>query len=279
MKKYLPYFLLALPTFLTPLYGQHPSFIAAMAPFEGFKIEFLDNNEWQIVKHLYDTYLDKKNSNYSPKIPKIIHHIWLGSPLPERCRILRETWIKHHPDWQFILWTEKEIDQLHLQNSAVYHASKNYGSKSDIARYEILYRFGGLYIDTDFECLKPFDEFHEQLTFYTGIGYSPEMLLYNGLIGSIPGHPILKMCIDTMPQQAVDKNNIWDIMVKTGPNHFTRCFFQVLLTYSHESIVVFPTSFFYPWPAYLRFDDSQAHEFIKPESYTLHYWHTSWQKN
>ena len=37
------------------------------------------------------------------------------------------------------------------------------GEKSDIFRYEILYRFGGVYVDTDFECIKPFECFAQNV--------------------------------------------------------------------------------------------------------------------
>ena len=40
-------------------------------------------------------------------IPRIIHHIWLGSALPERFAFLRQTWIDRHPvedGWTHMLW-------------------------------------------------------------------------------------------------------------------------------------------------------------------------------
>jgi len=70
-------------------------------------------------------------------IPKIIHQIWLGSPLPEKYKQLQKSWLKYHPDWHYYLWTEKEIAAFGLTNQALYDATSNYGEKSDIARYEI----------------------------------------------------------------------------------------------------------------------------------------------
>jgi len=73
-----------------------------------------------------------------------------------------------------------------------------YGAKSDIARYEILYRIGGLYIDTDFECLKPFDIFNHCCDFYSGVAFDENVVLFIGLIGAAPGHPVLGTCIADM---------------------------------------------------------------------------------
>lgn len=51
-------------------------------------------------------------------IPKIIHQIWSDKykPLPEHLRIMGESWKEHHPDWEYILWDEKGMNdfiQLH----------------------------------------------------------------------------------------------------------------------------------------------------------------------
>ena len=68
--------------------------------------------------------------------------------------------------------------------------------RSDIVRYEILHAFGGLYIDTDFECLKSFDILHHCYTFYIGTLSSHNVGIGNGIIGSVAGHPLLRWCIE-----------------------------------------------------------------------------------
>lgn len=232
---------------------------------------------WQRTKLLYDTYiLHAADESKQIRIPKIIHQIWVGpKPLPESCRRYQETWKHHHPDWQFILWTDKEIEALDLVNKAKYDAATNYGEKADIARYEILFRLGGLYIDTDFECLKPFDILHELCDFYSGIAFDRDLVVFNGLLGSVPGHPILKTCIETLLNTT---NNSTDIMDRTGPYFFTRCIQNHLQSHQDRTIL-FPVTYFYPWPGIHRFQNSpeQIAQWIKPESFALHHWHTSWQ--
>jgi mannosyltransferase OCH1-like enzyme len=68
-----------------------------------------------------------------------------------------------------------------------------------------LYRFGGLYVDTDFELLQPekLDSLHKACDFYCGL--TPldcqAFLINNAIIGSIPGHPILKACITSLKEE------------------------------------------------------------------------------
>ena len=138
-------------------------------------------------KALYDEFIvNHFEFCLEPRIPKIIHQIWLGSKLPEQYYIWQQTWIKNHPDWQYILWTDAEIEKLNLVNKRLYNACKSYGAKSDIARYEILYRYGGLYVDCDFECLQPFDIFHHGCDFYASCDNSENgaiIRITNALIG------------------------------------------------------------------------------------------------
>jgi mannosyltransferase OCH1-like enzyme len=78
------------------------------------------------------------------KIPQIIHQIWLGSPIPELYAGWEQTWQKLNPGWDYRLWNEREIDAFGLVNRRAYDESTSYGVKSDLARYEILERLGGI---------------------------------------------------------------------------------------------------------------------------------------
>jgi mannosyltransferase OCH1-like enzyme len=232
---------------------------------------------WHLAKELYEKHLvDSPDYSPTPRIPKIIHHIWLGSPLPEECKKLRETWIKHHPDWQFMLWTDKEVEQFKLINIKRYRESNNYGERADIVRYEVLERFGGLYVDTDFECLKPFDTLHHHLDFYACVDCYQKFEVLNGLIASRPGHPILKECIYRLKN--FPSPNSSSIIHRTGPHFFTTCIIRILTTTAIDKVVLLPTSYMYPWPSYARKNKSreEIEAWIRPESMAVHHWHISW---
>jgi len=156
--------------------------------------DFAKTSEWNVYTTLFEKNAHNTLSlSQEPLIPKKIHQIWLGSPLPDEFKSFCESWKTTHPGWEYKLWTDKDIEELNLENKALYDAATNYGERSDIARYEILYRFGGLYIDTDFESIKPMDILHHMFDFYTGYPGWCEPILNNGLIASSPNHPLLRV--------------------------------------------------------------------------------------
>jgi hypothetical protein len=85
-----------------------------------------------------------------------------------------------------------------LTNQAAFDAATNPGEKSDIWRYEILYRFGGLYVDTDFECLQCFDRVVRPFELVTGISNTGTVELNNGLVACRAKHPFMKRLISSI---------------------------------------------------------------------------------
>lgn len=142
----------------------------------------------------------EKDDDEEISIPKIVHHIWLGSPLPDTFRRLREQWMATlGNEWTFRLWDDDAVRAFGLTNRKAFDRAKNYGEKADIARYEILHRHGGVYLDTDMQVYKSLDDaplrLHHTMTFYAGIANTGTVELNNAMIASRPGHPILQACI------------------------------------------------------------------------------------
>ncbi|HML19369.1 MAG TPA: glycosyltransferase [Candidatus Dependentiae bacterium] len=236
----------------------------------------------QRIKTIYEKYtINDIQYAETPRIPKIIHHIWLGSALPEKYKAWQKTWLNHHPDWEYRLWTQKEIDEFGLKNRTQFDEARTYGEKSDIARYEILYRLGGVYTDTDFECLQPMDVFHHCCDFYAGLE-GTTAVIGNSMIGSAPGHPILKRCIDTL-RSAQEGEDGWQYVVeRTGPGHLTKCVKEEIMTpeLPESRIIIFPACYFFPWYP-VRPEPRPVENVIKslrPETFALHLWESSWVK-
>jgi mannosyltransferase OCH1-like enzyme len=93
--------------------------------------------------------------------------------------------------------------------------------KSDILRYEILYREGGIYIDIDYECLQSIENIINNCTFFAGLSSTSTLEISNGIIGSIPGHPLLQMLLSSIKTlqieniEAVCTSNIYHLTTKT----------------------------------------------------------------
>ncbi|MGJ1196374.1 glycosyltransferase family 32 protein [Sphingobacterium spiritivorum] len=117
-------------------------------------------------------------------IPKIIHYCWFGrgkmSDLALRCI---DSWRKYLPDYEMILWNEDNFD-LHLFPYAeeAYQAKK-YAFVTDVCRLYSLQEYGGLYMDTDVEILRPFSDTLLQHSAFSGFENNDNFP--TGIMGSI----------------------------------------------------------------------------------------------
>lgn len=227
-----------------------------------------------LLRELYNkNYVTQVMPVTEPKIPKIIHQIWLGSPFPERYKRWQKTWKDKHPDWQYKLWTDSDVAAFKLTNQELFDQATNYGEKSDIFRYEILYRYGGLYIDIDFAALNPLDFLHHRYDFYSCL-LPPDSHLQCGIgiLAAKPEHPLFKKIIDVLHDHTRHK----DILARTGPTFFTNILLQELPDLEGTSII-FPANYFYPfsftqkWSGYYF-----PWLWTKPETLGVHYWAGSW---
>ena len=92
-------------------------------------------------------------------IPKIIHYCWFGrNPLPELAVKCIASWRKYLPDYEIREWNEDNFDVNIIPFTAEAYRQKKYAFVSDYARFWILYRYGGIYFDTDVEVIKPLDD-------------------------------------------------------------------------------------------------------------------------
>jgi len=229
-------------------------------------------------KKLYErnNFITLNPSNH-PKIPKIIHQIWIGDNVPEKFKPFQRSWLENHPDWKYRLWTQDDIKQFGFKNIDLIDASNNPGEISDIMRYEILYRYGGVYIDFDFECLQSLDELNYLYDFYIGIqpldcGF---VQLGIGLIGSVPGHPILEHAIQKMKENWNLPENIKNPPKRTGPIYFTRSFFACAGQGDFVDVAL-PVHYFYPLGCTEY--DLQYDLWLHCGSFGVHHWASSWLK-
>ena len=101
-------------------------------------------------------------------IPKIIHQLWIGDkPRPD---IFMETWREKHINmgYEYILWNEEEFEKRNFKSSLQdkIDQMEEINGKADILRWEILYEYGGIFIDADSVCLHPIDELINDKAFF-----------------------------------------------------------------------------------------------------------------
>ena len=92
-------------------------------------------------------------------IPKKIHYCWFGHiPLPDLALKCIASWKKYLPDYEIIEWNESNYDINYNDYMREAYEAKKWAFVSDYARFDILYRFGGLYFDTDVELIRSIDD-------------------------------------------------------------------------------------------------------------------------
>jgi hypothetical protein len=102
------------------------------------------------------------------------------------------SWKRHHPGWEVRLWTEEDLPEDPIRPE-VLERLRAPVERADILRLEILYRHGGVYVDTDLECRRPIDPLLEGERF-VGVAIKPGRMT-NTLIAAAPGHPLLERAL------------------------------------------------------------------------------------
>lgn len=166
---------------------------------------------------------DLQSLRDQPIIPHIIHFIWLKGKEFNSGYI--QSWAQHHPEFTIYLWTDfdelpenlppnttiknseeiaREVNSQASHITQLYHESEIPGIKSDILRYIVLYKYGGIYADiNDFECFRPITPLTYQYKFIAGIetchaDKDDGLLINNAFIASQPQHPILHRVLQAL---------------------------------------------------------------------------------
>lgn len=90
-------------------------------------------------------------------IPKLAHWIWLSPEIPRWAEENIVQFRKLHADWSFRIWHELPAD-FPASLRTIIDTTPWYSSRSDIFRYWLLAKYGGLFLDTDIVPLRPFDD-------------------------------------------------------------------------------------------------------------------------
>lgn len=125
-------------------------------------------------------------------IPKIIHYCWFGgNPLGEKEKEVMKSWEKHCPDYKIMAWNEETFDVNNMGDyvKEAYEAEK-WAFVSDVARLYALKEYGGIYMDTDMEVVKPLDPLLHQEAF---MGFEIETTISTGIIAAKPHHPTIEL--------------------------------------------------------------------------------------
>ncbi len=116
-------------------------------------------------------------------IPKTIHYCWFGGKeKPKLARQCIKSWKKHCPDYEIIEWNESNFDitaaPLYVRQA---YEAKKWAFVTDYVRLYAMTKYGGIYMDTDVEVLKPLDPYLSNQAFS---GFESDKNIPTGIMAS-----------------------------------------------------------------------------------------------
>jgi mannosyltransferase OCH1-like enzyme len=214
-------------------------------------------------------------------IPKVIHLIWVGGKRPESFQKLVDRIKKINSDYEVKEWNEKNLD-FELINENLFNSTENLGCKSDILRFEILYKYGGIYMDYDFLQVKNFDDLLGY-DFVAGTNKDCINEIWNSIVMAKKNSDICKKFLLGLKNvKPIMRYEIERVMNETGPHYLTKL---INNTHTNDNYKILIGDYFFPFPAVERHkiknlseeDINYAESFKTENTYTIHLHTTTWQ--
>jgi hypothetical protein len=182
--------------------------------------------------------------------------------MPVRHEQWWRAWRRQYPSYEFITWTDQDIDTLPSVKGKISEAV-GFARKSDIARYEILRQHGGIYIDTDIMPVNYFD-FGGQNSNVITCGPIDNESINNAFIAISKEHVAMAIAVDLLNKRQLNKQNV---CFETGPN-----FLASLL--KHFECKRLPWQAMYPYNHSETFSSIYSADLSR--SVGIHVWNGSW---
>lgn len=204
------------------------------------------------------------------RIPRQLHFIWVGKPMPPHLAENITRWRDMHPTWSVKVWTERDLNGL--TNQRLFNEAESIVPRdavgqfrSDVARYELILRHGGFYADVDTYPVRPIDEmvYHREFAVQedrTWVG--------NTYLGGGAGSRVFEAIVAGLGAN-VKRHRGRRANVLSGPKYIT----PIWLKYSGY---VAPTSWGFPY-SYTDVKHGTVPHVVPEETYAVHQWHHTQQ--
>ncbi|MBZ5749699.1 glycosyltransferase family 32 protein [Metabacillus rhizolycopersici] len=212
------------------------------------------------------------NTNTS-KIPKIIHYCWFGGK--EKPDIVKEciaSWKKHLSGYEIREWNENNFDiNSNLYVKEAYESGK-FAFVSDYARVYALYNFGGIYLDTDVEVFKPFDDLLHHMSFW---GFEQENYIATSTIGAEKDNKLIKLFLNSYKEKNfIKENGSYDDL--TNVAIVSEILKNKGLKMNGHYQEIEDIGVFYPQTYFSPYDYINCRKFITKNTYAMHHFYKSW---
>lgn len=207
------------------------------------------------------------------QIPKLIHYCWFGGKeIPDKLRRYMDSWSKYCPDYRIVEWNESNYDLEKYAYTAQAYKYRRWGFIPDIVRLDVLHEYGGIYLDTDVELIRPLDDLLYQPGF-CGIEKWGVVNIGGGC-GVMPGHPMIQKILDYRLQFEFERADGTLNLESSGsfettplleegfkPDNTTQCV---------GGLTVYTSDFFHP------FDYMSKELSVTDNTYGIHHFYGSW---
>lgn len=206
----------------------------------------------------------------NPERGLLMHQVWVGPrPIPQEYQRYRQSWIEQHPAAEHKLWRDDDIDGLLSSGErAMLEAMDNHATRCDYLRFKILYLYGGIYMDMDFECVKPLDRYVTAHPAWMAYESACNDYVNNAIIGLPKFHPLAAEFLEKAPAR------FWSDPRGYPPHLVGPHFVMREILPHHPEVFRFPYYYFYPF--YYN-EPPLLPEQVGPQTYAIHHWSFSWQ--
>lgn len=176
-------------------------------------------------------------NNSKQIIPRHIHQIYFdmeGKDILNRYQFARKSWLNLCPGFRYTLWDKPMVDNLVRENFPslyqLYSSQSEWISKTNIGRYIIIYKFGGIYADIDMECIQNVEPLLSKI-----YNQKDNFLLHRGdnfdriaidFFAATANHSLLAHALSSLPKAST----YWYLlpyiknMFTTGTPYFNNCY-------------------------------------------------------
>lgn len=220
-------------------------------------------------------------------IPKIIHQTFKTATIPAKWQVLQQSWQVYHPAWEYRFWTDEKNRDLISQDYAwflpIYDAYTDNIKRADAVRYFYMYHYGGVYVDLDFQCLKPLERLLQGKELV--MGWEPAANAYpnaienrglvhvigNAFLASRARHPFWEYVFKLL----VESKDADGVLDATGPFLLTRAYDSYA---ERQQLSMVSSELLYPISSQESRNKTFRIEHLREldKAFAIHYWHGSW---
>lgn len=201
-------------------------------------------------------------------IPKVIHYCWFGGGTkPNSVVEMIDSWRENCPGFEIKEWNESNYDVSSHPYMKRALEDKKWSYVSDYARLDIMYNYGGIYLDTDVKVIKNLEPLCDSKGYF---GFENDEFVNDGHgFGCEPGLEIIKEMLEVYneiePGMYIESPKLrTGILVKHGlVKNGTRQ--QV------EDLEIYPADYFSP----LNYMTGRVN--TTENTYSIHYYDGTWK--